>query len=230
MVAKKSSARRAGYAFPVNQVLVLFDPVSDEYFFGSFDAKLQQGGSPSDELRRFVSAIGLDVVAEAVGMVVVKVTEPLLIGMKYVDAAAAAGFGVAIPRSQQVLCRGDEIVERYSMSTTSVELFTVSDAVIADWIRFARDNAIAEKDMYGIVIVEDLEDPTGLTFIQTRYVREARRWDVEYQAGALERHYAVSFSDSGLEADLSPIIELFRSWMRDQDTIAAQAKWERIDP
>lgn len=228
MAVKKSAVKRSGYGFPVNQVVVLFDPVSDGYFFGSFDAKVQQAGSPSESLRKFVAGLGLDVVAEAAGMVVVKVTEPLLIGMKYVDAAAAAGFGVGIPRSQQVLCRGDEIVERYSMSTTSVELCTVSDAVIADWIRFARVNAIAEKDTYGIVIVEDLDDPTGLTFIQTRYVRAAGRWDVEYQAGALDRHYAISFSDTGLEADLAPVIELFRSWIRDQDAIAAQAKWEHI--
>lgn len=86
---------------------------------------------------------------------------------------------------------------------------------------FQELNILICRGMDAYLILNDTAQTD--TYIQARWSTYCNAWQVEYQAGAIEKHF-VAFEPNQEKAQA-----LFTRWMEKHETIADQVSWRRID-
>lgn len=206
------------------QYVFFFDPIDDALFFPSLNVR----GIPSDKLLGFVVSHDLDLDLFGVGLVGVKVSDPLAVAHNLLDDAVAAGFGIAVPKYDLVAWRGESPVPVTVNTAKWGPDKPVSPGVVRELLW--RSQSVQSEFYDCPVIFTDTADSSGMTYLQAIFNRESQIWFLEFQAGAINERYWLkidgsSYRDSGCEV----VFDHVRHWIDEGLAVTAHGGWEKYD-
>lgn len=210
---------------PFAKYVVFFDPVDDALFLPTLQGRCADG-VPSDKLLEFVTSRGLRPELVGDGIVGVDAADPIAVARDVFDDAVAAGIGIAIPKFNLVVWRGETPVPVGVNTLRWANDKPVSFGLVQDLLWQSQFSRTHFHDCP--VVFVDQSDPSGMTYLQALYNRAFSNWAVEYQMGSTDNRYWLEISGHNSKAAaLKSVAELVCYWIKHGSEIRSYAEWEK---